>query len=157
MPGARVASVLAVLRDLLDRFGNRNRFGHKRGRWHRRAGKTSPQRGARSSPADLRGRATRGTRPAKPQWTPLNEGWSCSNHAAMAEPAPASAIEPICSLPLVGATTIEDAVFYTAVGAVAFFGVVSWPTAALIGGGPRSISAPGMSSAPASWLRRAQA
>jgi len=53
----------------------------------------------------------------------------------MAEPAPASAIEPICSLPLVGATTIEDAVFYTAVGAVAFFGVVSWPTAALIGGG----------------------
>lgn len=49
---------------------------------------------------------------------------------------PAStAIEPICSLPLIGATTLEDAVFYTAVGAVAAFGFVSWPTAALIGGG----------------------
>lgn len=46
-----------------------------------------------------------------------------------------SAIEPLCSLPLLGATTIEDAVFYTAVGAVGLFGIVSWPTAALIGGG----------------------
>jgi hypothetical protein len=53
----------------------------------------------------------------------------------MAEQAPASAIEPICSLPLVGATTVEDAVFYTAVGTVALFGFVSWPAAALIGGG----------------------
>ena len=44
-------------------------------------------------------------------------------------------LEPLCSLPLVGATTFEDAVFYTAVGAVAFFGLVSWPTAALVGGG----------------------
>lgn len=43
--------------------------------------------------------------------------------------------EPICSLPIVGATLIEDAVFYSAVGAVAMFGWVSWPTAALIGTG----------------------
>jgi hypothetical protein len=51
-----------------------------------------------------------------------------------AETSP-SAIAPICSLPLVGATTVEDAVFYTAVGTVALFGIVTWPTAALIGGG----------------------
>ena len=44
-------------------------------------------------------------------------------------------VEPICSLPVVGATTIEDAVFYGAVGAVAIAGLVSWPTAALIGTG----------------------
>jgi len=30
---------------------------------------------------------------------------------------------------------VEDAVFYTAVGAVAIAGLVSWPTAALIGTG----------------------
>jgi uncharacterized membrane protein len=55
----------------------------------------------------------------------------------MAVPASSasSAIEPICSLPLVGATTVEDAVFYTAVGAVTIVGLVSWPTAALIGTG----------------------
>ena len=47
----------------------------------------------------------------------------------------ASAVEPICSLPLVGATTAEDAVFYTAIGVVGLFGLVSWPTAALIGTG----------------------
>jgi hypothetical protein len=35
----------------------------------------------------------------------------------------------------VGATTVEDAVFYTAVGAVALIGWVSWPTAALVGTG----------------------
>ena len=45
------------------------------------------------------------------------------------------ALEPICSLPLVGPTTVEDAVFYTAIGAVALFGWVSWPTSALIGAG----------------------
>ena len=50
------------------------------------------------------------------------------------QPAP-TGIEPICSLPLVGATTVEDAVFYAAVGVVGVFGLVSWPTAALIGGG----------------------
>ncbi len=55
--------------------------------------------------------------------------------SATAELPSSTAIEPICSLPLVGATTIEDAVFYTAVGAVAVFGWVSWPTAALIGTG----------------------
>jgi uncharacterized membrane protein len=46
-----------------------------------------------------------------------------------------TAIKPVCSLPIVGATSVEDAVFYTAVGAVAFVGLVSWPTAALIGTG----------------------
>jgi hypothetical protein len=44
-------------------------------------------------------------------------------------------VEPMCSLPIVGETTVEDAVFYTAVGAVAIAGWVSWPVAALIGGG----------------------
>jgi uncharacterized membrane protein len=46
-----------------------------------------------------------------------------------------TAIEPLCSLPIVGATTVEDAVFYTAVGTVAVVGLVAWPTAALIGTG----------------------
>ena len=50
-----------------------------------------------------------------------------------AEPAPAPG--PVCSLPLVGATTVEDAVFYVAVGAVALAELVSWPTAALIATG----------------------
>jgi hypothetical protein len=54
---------------------------------------------------------------------------------AVLQPSTASALEPICSLPLVGPTLVEDAVFYTAVGTVAFFGWVSWPTAALIGTG----------------------
>ena len=43
--------------------------------------------------------------------------------------------KPICSLPVVGPTTVEDAVFYTAVGAVAAAELVSWPVAALIAGG----------------------
>lgn len=46
-----------------------------------------------------------------------------------------AAAEPLCSLPLVGPTTVEDAVFYTAVGAVTILGLVSWPTGALIGTG----------------------
>ena len=46
-----------------------------------------------------------------------------------------TSVEPICLLPVVGETTVEDAVFYSAVGAVVFFGLVSWPTAALIGTG----------------------
>jgi hypothetical protein len=54
---------------------------------------------------------------------------------AVSEASTGSAVEPICSLPVVGATTVEDAVFYTAVGAVALAGLVSWPTAALIGTG----------------------
>ena len=54
---------------------------------------------------------------------------------AVTESSGGSGIEAICSLPVVGATTIEDAVFYTAVGTVALAGWVAWPTAALIGGG----------------------
>jgi hypothetical protein len=46
-----------------------------------------------------------------------------------------TAVKPICSLPVVGPTTLEDAVFYTALGAVAVTEVVSWPVAALIAGG----------------------
>ena len=46
-----------------------------------------------------------------------------------------TAAKPICSLPIIGATTVEDAVFYGAVGAVTAAGLVAWPTAALIGGG----------------------
>jgi hypothetical protein len=53
----------------------------------------------------------------------------------VAASASSSSVEPICSLPIVGDTTVEDAVFYSAVGAVAFFGLVSWPAAALIGAG----------------------
>ena len=56
-----------------------------------------------------------------------------SQIVAVSEGSSASAIEPICSLPIVGETTIEDAVFYTAVGVVAVVGWVSWPTASLIG------------------------
>ena len=41
--------------------------------------------------------------------------------------------QPLCSLPIVGETTVEDAVFYAAVGAVALVGWVPWPTASLIG------------------------
>jgi hypothetical protein len=44
-----------------------------------------------------------------------------------------TAADPIFSLPLVGATTVEDAVFYGAVATVAVVGLVSWPTAALVG------------------------
>jgi hypothetical protein len=48
-------------------------------------------------------------------------------------PAAATAPEPLCSLPIVGETTLEDAVFYAAVGAVAVVGLVPWTTASLIG------------------------
>jgi hypothetical protein len=48
----------------------------------------------------------------------------------VAEP---SAPEPVVSLPIVGETTFEDAAFYAAVGAVAIFGWVQWPTAGLVG------------------------
>jgi hypothetical protein len=41
--------------------------------------------------------------------------------------------KPLCSLPVVGETTVEDAVFYAAVGTVVVLRLVSWPTAALIG------------------------
>lgn len=39
----------------------------------------------------------------------------------------------VLSLPLVGATRIEDLAFYGALGAVTVFKFVSWPTAAFIG------------------------
>jgi hypothetical protein len=48
------------------------------------------------------------------------------------EPAP-TASQSLCALPIVGETTLEDAVFYVAVGAVAMFGLVPWPTAGLFG------------------------
>jgi hypothetical protein len=54
---------------------------------------------------------------------------------APSESSPETSADAICSLPLVGQTTVEDAVFYTAVGAVALAGWVAWPTAALIGTG----------------------
>lgn len=54
---------------------------------------------------------------------------------AVSNAAAASALEPLCSLPVVGATTVEDAVFYAAVGVVAVAELVSWPTAALIATG----------------------
>jgi hypothetical protein len=54
---------------------------------------------------------------------------------AVSEDPAERTVESICSLPIVGATTVEDAVFYGAVGAVTVFGWVSWPTAALIGAG----------------------
>ncbi len=55
----------------------------------------------------------------------------------MGEPAPATKdiLEPICSLPVVGETTVEDVVFYAAVGGVALLGWVSWPAATLIASG----------------------
>jgi hypothetical protein len=53
--------------------------------------------------------------------------------AVESESAIAAASEPLCSLPIVGETTVEDVVFYAAVGAVAMFGWVPFPTAGLIG------------------------
>jgi hypothetical protein len=49
------------------------------------------------------------------------------------EPAAPTAPQPLCSLPIVGETTLEDAVFYATVGAVALVGLVPWPTAGLFG------------------------
>jgi hypothetical protein len=54
---------------------------------------------------------------------------------AGSEDSASTAIEPICSLPVVGATTVEDAVFYAGIGALALAELVSWPTAVLIGTG----------------------
>lgn len=39
---------------------------------------------------------------------------------------------PVAWLPVVGGTTVEDAVFYAAIGTVAAIGWVSWPTAGLV-------------------------
>ncbi|HMJ37125.1 MAG TPA: hypothetical protein VK501_24685 [Baekduia sp.] len=49
------------------------------------------------------------------------------------EPATPTTPGPLCSLPIVGETTVEDVMFYAAVGAVAMFGWVPAPTAGLIG------------------------
>jgi hypothetical protein len=54
---------------------------------------------------------------------------------APSESSPETSTDVICSLPVVGATKVEDAVFYSAVGVVALAGWVTWPTAALIGTG----------------------
>ena len=54
---------------------------------------------------------------------------------AVSKPRAPGPPEPMCSLPIVGPTLVEDAVFYTAVGAVAMFGWVTWPTAGLVGFG----------------------
>jgi hypothetical protein len=75
-----------------------------------------------------------GGRPIRP-WAWIAYMRRYSYGMAVSQDPAATAVEPLCSLPLVGATTIEDAVFYTAVGAVAIGGLVSWPTAALIGTG----------------------
>lgn len=60
---------------------------------------------------------------------------AASSATEVSEGSAARAAESVRSLPLVGATTVEDGIFYTVVGAVAISGLVSWPTAALIGTG----------------------
>ena len=52
---------------------------------------------------------------------------------AISKSSPEDAPDALFSLPLLGATTVEDAVFYTAVGLFKVVGLVSWPTAALFG------------------------
>lgn len=52
---------------------------------------------------------------------------------AASEPQAGGAVQPVCSLPIVGDTLVEDAVFYVAVSTLAMAGWVSWPTAALLG------------------------
>ena len=64
--------------------------------------------------------------------TPRNPSRAVQAAAVAAEQS--TAVKPICSLPIVGPTTVEDAVFYTAVGAVAVAELVSWPVAALMAG-----------------------
>ena len=84
------------------------------------AGSNSPKRQPRT--AKPRDRSTRRVQPRGGQ-------------APVTKSQPASAVEPICSLPVVGATTVEDAVFYATVSAVAMAELVAWPTAALIATG----------------------
>ena len=62
-------------------------------------------------------------------------GGSVRTEMSQSVPAEETAVKSICSLPIVGPTTVEDAVFYTAVETVGFLGLVSWPTVALIGTG----------------------
>jgi uncharacterized membrane protein len=47
--------------------------------------------------------------------------------------SPEALPKAIVTLPIVGATTVEDVVFYTAVGGLSVVGLISWPTAALFG------------------------
>lgn len=65
----------------------------------------------------------------------LRSSHATSQPKADSKSAAASVMNPACSLPLVGPTTIEDGIFYTAVGAVATLGLVPWPTIALIATG----------------------
>jgi hypothetical protein len=51
----------------------------------------------------------------------------------MTEPDASDLPQTLCSLPIVRETTVEDAVFYVAVGTVATLGWVPWATAGLIG------------------------
>jgi hypothetical protein len=80
-----------------------------------------------TSPKRTRTEAERGRRPKRAPREKVQTAVSIASGT--------SAVEPICSLPVVGATTVEDAVFYAAVGAVALAELVSWPAAALFATG----------------------
>ena len=67
--------------------------------------------------------------------TPSSRNPSSTVHGAAVAAEESTAVKAVCSLPIVGPTTVEDAVFYTAVGAVAVAELVSWPVAALMAGG----------------------
>jgi hypothetical protein len=67
--------------------------------------------------------------------TPSSRNPSSAVHKAAVAAEESTAVKPVCSLPIVGPTTVEDAVFYTAVGVVAVAELVSWPVAALMAGG----------------------
>ena len=84
------------------------------------SGSNKPKR--RPPSADPRDRPKQGLQKARAQ-------------ARVSKAGPAPEPEALCSLPLVGTTTVEDAVFYAAVGAVVLGELVSWPTAALIATG----------------------
>ena len=74
-------------------------------------------------------------RTAKPRERSSGRAQPRRGQAPVSKTQPASAAEPICSLPVVGATTMEDAVFYVTIGAVAMAELVAWPTAGLIATG----------------------
>jgi hypothetical protein len=63
--------------------------------------------------------------------TVANTETAFAGDGARAAGAPPSDL--VCALPIVGNTTVEDAVFYVVVGTVGVFGWVQWPTAGLIG------------------------
>lgn len=60
---------------------------------------------------------------------------TASKRAPAGAAVQATAVKPVCSLPVVGPTTVEDAVFYAAVGALALAELVSWPVAGLMASG----------------------